>query len=98
MEQNNQSRVVFGGDEARPVFMSPQRKTSKMVQLVISISGGRIKDKVQAEKFLLFVVVVAIIIGVFAPSLLGPNHSGQTKLTPEMKRSIDQMAIPTTQK
>lgn len=74
MDDRNQSRVVFGGDEARPVFVSSQKKTSKMVQFVISASGGRIRDKAGAEKALLAVVVIAILIGVFAPSLFGPGE------------------------
>ena len=66
MDDRNQSRVVFGGDEARPVFMSSQKKTSKMVQFVIAHTGGVIKNQSQAEKFLLVVMLVAIILDFFS--------------------------------
>ncbi len=66
MDQNNEPpKVVFGGDEFQRPRQSFQTPTPKIVQWVITYSGGAIKDERQANYVLLGFVVLAIIISLF---------------------------------
>lgn len=61
-------------------------ETSKMVQLVMKLSGGTIKEQKTAEYFLLGLVIIF-----FAVSFYLFFGRGETikKLTPEQQRAID---------
>jgi len=61
-EMKNCKKPVFQNDNAGNYYPAPN---SRMVNLVISLSGGLIKDKNQANIFLLGVVVVMIITTLF---------------------------------
>ena len=63
------------------VAVSPTSDAPKIVQLVMKISGGAIKDERQAGYVLLGFVVVAIIISLFL--VLGGSSGNNIKSFPE---------------
>lgn len=76
MNPDDPSKITFESEQWQPPTRSVQSQTPKIVQWVIKISGGYVKDEKQATYVLIGFVVVAIIV-----AFLFVNGSGNINYT-----------------
>lgn len=78
VQNNEQPRIVFEGDQLQRPQPS-QAQTPKIIQWVIRYSRWAIKDEKQANYFLVWFVVLAIIVSLFL--FFGTSLSTSTNKT-----------------
>ncbi len=84
MDQNNElRRIVFEGEEFQHSARSFNSENSKMIQLVVTYSGGLVKNKKQANNVLLVATIFIIILSIYIFAFSG------TTTTPPPQSVID---------
>ena len=87
MNLDEPTNITFESEPWQPPTRSVQSQTPKIVQWVITYSGGYVKDEKQATYVLIGFVVVAIIVAFFfvnsgGSGVQGPIPEGTSETVP----------------